>query len=276
MARFLENHFTVKSLLKFTLPTMAMMVFTSLYTVVDGLFVSNFIGKTALAAVNLIWPVIMIFAAVGLMIGTGGSALVAKTRGEGDDERANRYFTMCVIFAVILSTVLGVVGQHHHGTTDHSAWRKRRLARTNAHLWPVDHGRATLLRAPIRFPDPLLDRRQAFARIRGNRYRRADKCRARLALHLRTRLVGSRSSSRHRTRSDSRWRDTAYLFRTEERKSSALRAHEARMATFRKGVPERLIGVGLEHRHQPGRHPLQLPAAVLYRRERGGRLQRDG
>lgn len=78
MARFLENHFTVKSLLKFTLPTMAMMVFTSLYTVVDGLFVSNFIGKTALAAVNLIWPVIMIFAAVGLMIGTGGSALVAK------------------------------------------------------------------------------------------------------------------------------------------------------------------------------------------------------
>lgn len=111
MAKFLENHFTVKSLLKFTLPTMAMMVFTSLYTVVDGLFVSNFIGKTALAAVNLIWPVIMIFAAVGLMMGTGGSALVAKTRGEGDDERANRYFTMCVIFAVILSTVLGVVGQ---------------------------------------------------------------------------------------------------------------------------------------------------------------------
>lgn len=111
MAKFLDNHFTYKSLLKFTLPVIAMMIFTSLYTVVDGLFVSNFIGKTVLAAVNLIWPVIMIFAAVGLMMGAGGSALVAKTRGEGDDTRANRYFTMCVIFTVILGFVLGIVGQ---------------------------------------------------------------------------------------------------------------------------------------------------------------------
>lgn len=111
MAKFLDNHFTYKSLLKFTLPVIAMMIFTSLYTVVDGLFVSNFIGKTVLAAVNLIWPVIMIFAAVGLMMGAGGSALVAKTRGEDDDARANRYFTMCVIFTVILGLILGFVGQ---------------------------------------------------------------------------------------------------------------------------------------------------------------------
>lgn len=107
----MNRHFTMGALIKFTLPTIAMMIFTSLYNVVDGIFVSNFVGKTALAAVNLIWPLIMIFASVGLMMGTGGSALIAKTRGEGDDARANRYFSLCVIFAAILGLVLGVVGQ---------------------------------------------------------------------------------------------------------------------------------------------------------------------
>lgn len=111
MAEDMNRHYTLLALVRYTLPTIAMMIFTSLYTVVDGLFVSNLIGKTALAAVNLIWPVIMIFASVGLMLGAGGSALVAKTRGEGDDARANRYFSMCVEFALALGVVLGVVGQ---------------------------------------------------------------------------------------------------------------------------------------------------------------------
>ncbi len=106
----MNRHFTFGALVKYTLPTIAMMIFTSLYTVVDGFFVSNFIGKTALAAVNLCWPLIMVLASVGLMMGAGGSALVAKTRGEGDDERANRYFTMCIIFAAILGVILAIVG----------------------------------------------------------------------------------------------------------------------------------------------------------------------
>ncbi len=110
MAKDMNRHFTFGALVKYTTPTIAMMIFTSLYTVVDGIFVSNFIGKTALAAVNLGWPVVMILASVGLMMGTGGSALVAKTRGEGDDEKANRYFTMCIIFTAILGTVLAVIG----------------------------------------------------------------------------------------------------------------------------------------------------------------------
>lgn len=110
MTKDMNRHFTFGALVKYTAPTIAMMIFTSLYTVVDGIFVSNFIGKTALAAVNLGWPVVMILASVGLMMGTGGSALVAKTRGEGDDEKANRYFTMCIIFTAILGTVLAVIG----------------------------------------------------------------------------------------------------------------------------------------------------------------------
>lgn len=104
-----SQHFGYKKLIKFVLPPIAMMVFTSVYGVVDGLFVSNFVGKTAFAAVNLIIPVIMAFAAVGFMIGAGGSALVSKILGEGDGERANRCFSMLVtalIGAGLLLTAL--------------------------------------------------------------------------------------------------------------------------------------------------------------------------
>ncbi|MCI8367319.1 MAG: MATE family efflux transporter [Eggerthellaceae bacterium] len=111
MAQDMNRHFSLSALLKFTFPTICMMIFTSLYTVVDGFFVSNYVGKTALAGVNLVWPIIMILATVGLMTGTGGSALVAKTRGEGDNERANRYFSMLVFFTVAVALVLGAVGQ---------------------------------------------------------------------------------------------------------------------------------------------------------------------
>ena len=89
----LSDHFTCRRLLRFTLPSIVMMIFTSIYGVVDGLFVSNFVGKTPFAAINLIMPFLMAFGALGFMIGTGGSALVAKTMGEGDRERANALFS---------------------------------------------------------------------------------------------------------------------------------------------------------------------------------------
>lgn len=106
----LSDHFTVGRLLKFVYPSIIMMVFTSIYGIVDGIFVSNFAGKTAFAAINLIMPVLMIMGAVGFMIGTGGTAIVAKTLGEKKDELANRYFSMLVYVTVILGIVLGAVG----------------------------------------------------------------------------------------------------------------------------------------------------------------------
>lgn len=106
----LSDHFNYKKLLRFVLPSIVMMVFTSIYGVVDGLFVSNFVGKTSFAAVNLIMPFLMILGGVGFMIGTGGSALVAKTLGEGYKERANRYFTMMIILTLILSILLSAIG----------------------------------------------------------------------------------------------------------------------------------------------------------------------
>ena len=96
----LSDHFTTGKLLRFVAPSIVMMIFTSVYGVVDGLFVSNFVGKTAFAAVNLIFPLLMILGALGFMIGTGGSALVARTLGEGDSGRAQRYFSMLVYVTI--------------------------------------------------------------------------------------------------------------------------------------------------------------------------------
>jgi len=108
----LSEHFTYSKLLRFTLPSIGMMLFTSVYGVVDGLFVSNFVGKTPFAAINLIWPFLMMFGTLGFMIGTGGSALVSKTMGEGDRKKANEIFSMLIYVSVaagLLLTVLGMV-----------------------------------------------------------------------------------------------------------------------------------------------------------------------
>lgn len=110
MAQSMAKHFTLGALLGFTAPSIAMVIFTSIYGIVDGLFVSNFAGKTAFAAVNLILPPVIILSTMGYMLGTGGSALIAKTRGQGDDERANRYFSMIVYGGIVISVVLAIVG----------------------------------------------------------------------------------------------------------------------------------------------------------------------
>ena len=125
----LSEHFTFKKLIQFVLPSIIMMIFTSIYSVVDGLFVSNYAGKTALAAINLILPLLMALSALGFMIGTGGSAIVAKTLGEGKKKEANEYFSMLVyitlgggiVLAILgalivpfIATALGATGELHH------------------------------------------------------------------------------------------------------------------------------------------------------------------
>lgn len=110
MAIQLSDHFTYRKLFRFCLPSIIMMVFTSIYGVVDGLFVSNFVGKVPFAAINLIMPFLMILGGFGFMIGTGGCALVAKTLGEKDTVRANRYFSMLVNLTAILGLLLSAVG----------------------------------------------------------------------------------------------------------------------------------------------------------------------
>ena len=105
----LSDHFTYSRLIRFTLPSIAMMIFTSIYGVVDGIFVSNFAGKTAFAAINLIMPYIMVFGTLGFMIGTGGTALVSMTLGTGDRKKANEIFSLLTYTAILGGVVLTVL-----------------------------------------------------------------------------------------------------------------------------------------------------------------------
>lgn len=110
MAINLSEHFTYKKLIKFTLPTIIMMIFTSIYGVVDGVFISNFAGNNAFASINLIMPAIMIIGTIGFMMGTGGSAIISKTLGEGDKEKANKQFSLLIYTEIILGIISTIIG----------------------------------------------------------------------------------------------------------------------------------------------------------------------
>ena len=105
----LSDHFSYGKLIKFTLPSIAMMIFSSIYGIVDGYFVSNFAGSTPFAAVNFIFPFIMIISTVGFMFGTGGTAIVAKTLGENDREKANEYFSLFTYISFGLGVVFSIL-----------------------------------------------------------------------------------------------------------------------------------------------------------------------
>ena len=104
----LSDHFSYGRLIRFTLPSIGMMIFTSIYSVVDGFFVSNFAGKTPFAAVNLIFPLLMILSTVGFIFGTGGSAIVARTFGARNPEQATRHFSLFVYVAFGLGCILSI------------------------------------------------------------------------------------------------------------------------------------------------------------------------
>lgn len=106
----LSDHFSYSKLIRFTLPTIAMMIFTSIYGIVDGVFVSNCVGSDAFAAVNLIMPVIMILGSTGFMVGTGGSAIVSKTLGEKKLEKASEYFSMLIYICIVSGVILSAIG----------------------------------------------------------------------------------------------------------------------------------------------------------------------
>lgn len=106
----LSDHFNYKKLFYFVFPSIIMMVFMSIYSVVDGLFISNFVGDIQFAAINFVMPFTMILGGMGFMIGTGGSALVAKELGKNNIEKANKYFSMMIIFTLLFGIILTIIG----------------------------------------------------------------------------------------------------------------------------------------------------------------------
>lgn len=106
----LSDHFNYGRLLRFTLPSIIMMIFTSIYSMVDGLFISNFVGITPFAAINLIYPFVQILGGVGFMFGTGGSALVSATLGARNKQRANQIFSMLTYITAATAVVIAILG----------------------------------------------------------------------------------------------------------------------------------------------------------------------
>ena len=106
----LSEHFTYSKLIKFVLPSIAMVIFTSIYSMIDGLFVSRFVGKIPFAAVNMVFPILMILGTIGSMVGTGGSAIVGKTLGEKRNDKANEYFSMLIYSILVIGTIFAVIG----------------------------------------------------------------------------------------------------------------------------------------------------------------------
>lgn len=105
----LSDHFEYRRLIRFTMPSILMMIFTSIYGVVDGFFVSNFVGKTPFAAVNFIMPYLMVVGAMGFMFGAGGSALIAKTMGEGNQEKAQKIFSLLIYATIVCGFVIAII-----------------------------------------------------------------------------------------------------------------------------------------------------------------------
>lgn len=131
----LSEHFNYRKLIKFTLPTIIMMIFTSIYGVVDGIFVSNFVGSDSFAAVNLIMPALMIMSAIGFMFGSGGSALVSKTLGEGQKEKANQYFSVLTYLLILIGIILSILGIIFMRPLSKILGAKRKYIRRLRYLW---------------------------------------------------------------------------------------------------------------------------------------------
>lgn len=139
----LSDRFTYRKLVFFTLPSIAMMIVTSIYGVVDGFFISNYCKETAFSAVNIIMPLTMILGTVGFMFGTGGCALVARFLGEGDRARANRTFSLIIYLSLVLGLLVATVG--YIGMPTFAEWLG---ATGNLHAYAVTYGRINMIALP--------------------------------------------------------------------------------------------------------------------------------
>ena len=272
----MSKHFSTSALIRFTLPTIAMMIFTSCYTIVDGFFVSNYAGKTALAAVNLIFPAVMILASVGMMIGTGGSALVAKTLGEGDRPRARRHFSLLIIFAFVVGSVLSLGGWFFMEPT---ATMLGATPGSQMHHDAALYGRMMMISLPFFILQYAF---QSFFVTAGKpKYGFLVIVAAGVANILLDFLfvgvfgwglpgaalatnIGELIGGGIPLVYFARKRSTHLYF---DAAASALARH-------REGLRQRLVGNGHQHRHEPRGHPIQLAASALHRRGRRGGLWR--
>lgn len=266
----LSDHFTYGRLIRFTLPSIGMMIFTSIYGVVDGFFVSNFAGKTPFAAINLIMPFLMILSTVGFMFGTGGSALVAKTFGEGDREKGNGYFSLFVYVTAVLGVVFAVLGIVFIRPIAELLGAEGEML-DNA----VVYARIVLSALPFSVLQYLFQSFCVTAEKPGLGLRVTvmsgvtnmvlDAVLVSL-LPQEYKLAGA--GCRHGTQPDSRRSGSSHIFFTQKHKHSPSRQVPLRRQSDFQGVYERFVGAYEQRLHEPCGNALQHTASELRRRGR--------
>ena len=248
----LSDHFTYRRLIRFVIPSVAMMILTSIYGVVDGLFVSNFVGKTAFAAVNLVIPFTLVLGAFGFMLGTGGTALVAKTLGEGKQEEANRIFSMLIYFAIGLGLVLTMLG---------IAALKKILLKMGADDAMLGYGMIyafgdSLLYAPEYVPEFFDCSGKAAAWLNCNGCRRADEYGFGCAVYCGAWLGRGRCGGGNGIGAMCRRLDSLCLFCKEKQQSACLGKNKITGGCAAANLYERLLRAGVEYFHVLGGNAL--------------------
>ena len=217
----LSQHFTYGKLLRFALPSIVMMAFSSIYGVVDGVFVSNYVGADPFAAVNLIMPFLMILGAVGFMLGTGGSALVAYMLGVGNERKANETFSLLMYVLITLGAIFTVLGLLFLESGRPPAWRGRDTPALLRELWARHSHRAHPLHAAKRVPELPRDGGAAALRPVYHDRRGRDEHRARRAVHRGAAARRGRRGSRHNHQPVYRRRDSAALLHLSPTRASS-------------------------------------------------------
>ena len=248
----MSKHFSTSALIRFTLPTIAMMIFTSCYTIVDGFFVSNYAGKTALA---------------------GGSALVAKTLGEGDRPRARRHFSLLIIFAFVVGSVLSLGGWFFMEPT---ATMLGATPGSQMHHDAALYGRMMMISLPFFILQYAF---QSFFVTAGKpKYGFLVIVAAGVANILLDFLFvgvfGWGLPGAALATNIGELIGGTRLLRPQALDAPVLRAAASALARHREGLRQRLVGNGHQHRHEPRGHPIQLAASALHRRGRRGGLRR--
>ena len=249
----LSDHFTYRRLIRFVIPSVAMMILTSIYGVVDGLFVSNFVGKTAFAAVNLVIPFTLVLGAFGFMLGTGGTALVAKTLGEGKQEEANRIFSMLIYFAIGLGLVLTMLGI--------AALKKilLKMGADDAMLgYGMIYGRLVLLGIPFYMLQNMFQNFLIAAEKPqlGNGCGRADEYGSGCAVHCGAWLGRGRCGGGNGIGAMCRRLDSLCLFCKEKQQSACLGKNKITGGCAAANLYERLLRAGVEYFHVLGGNAL--------------------
>ena len=214
MSNSLNQNFKTLSLLKFALPSMIMMVFMSLYTIIDGIFVSRLVGESALSAVNIVWPVICILIAIGVMLATGGSAVVARKMGEGDEKGACENFTFLAVVGVAVSLVLLVIVLLFHKPIVYALGADDSL---------FENGKTYLIYMMYFGPFIsvlLCNCRKTCIWTRTDYCRRCSQCSLRLCLYGTNAAWHCRSSYCNRRRTDDSCGSGSHLFPCEKKRTS--------------------------------------------------------